>query len=479
MRKHLIFILGLIFANLATGQNADDAWDFSQTIFQGTAKATAMGNAMGAVGGDFTATCINPAGMGLYRSTEITASLGLEDNLYNSKYYGSNASANKFGANLPNIAFVFAKERSNYKPLRYSQFGIGLTRINDYNYHAFASGYNPTSSKVDDYLSQIPWGTYPESLDRYTLYPAYRAGVITYNNGSYDSPVPQGKLTQEYDKSFKGRSEEWTFAYSRNYANQLYFGISLGLNHIKRMGSKTLKETPDTKEVETYLKDWSFTENLSSIGWGANLKLGVIYAPTYSFRFGLCYHTRTSHSFTETWSTDTDSNFKDAAYVNYSSPVSNYSYTFLSPGKLIGSMAFIIQQRGILSLDAEAMNYGKAKFSAKDYDYTNTNNSIQELYRTSFNFRIGTEWQLNPVYLRAGVGYYGSPFGLGDSSGSIKKASCGLGVQLGNFTYFDFAYEFSRALTYFTLYDAGDLGIESVCQTGNRHLFVATMKFKF
>ncbi|MCF0200560.1 MAG: hydrocarbon degradation protein, partial [Bacteroidales bacterium] len=56
MRKHLIFILGLIFANLATGQNADDAWDFSRTIFQGTAKATAMGNAMGAVGGDFTAT---------------------------------------------------------------------------------------------------------------------------------------------------------------------------------------------------------------------------------------------------------------------------------------------------------------------------------------------------------------------------------------------------------------------------------------
>ena len=82
MKRILATIIAMLTFVIAFGQSADDACLFSQTYYQGTAKALGMSNALGAVGGDMTAVCINPAGMGLYRSHEITASLNLMDNYH-------------------------------------------------------------------------------------------------------------------------------------------------------------------------------------------------------------------------------------------------------------------------------------------------------------------------------------------------------------------------------------------------------------
>jgi len=78
-----------------------------------------------------------------------------------------------------------------------------------------------------------------------------------------------------------------------------------------------------------------------------------------------------------------------------------------------------------------------------------------------------------------GAGYYGSPFGLGNPSGSIKKASVGISLPLGSITTLDLAYELSHGKLQYTLYDAGSLGIESVTQSEFRHVAIATLKVKF
>ena len=135
MKKTLTTIIALLSLITAFAQGVDDACLFSQTYYQGTAKATGMGNALGAVGGDMTSVCINPAGMGIYRSSEFTTSLSLMDNYHSSNYYGTDNGANKMRLSIPNIGFVSAKQKSNYRPLRFTQFGIGLTRTNDFNMH--------------------------------------------------------------------------------------------------------------------------------------------------------------------------------------------------------------------------------------------------------------------------------------------------------------------------------------------------------
>ena len=484
--KHTLFILLTAFSVItAFGQGSDDARIFSQSFYQGTAKSMALGGAMGAIGADMTAICINPAGMGVYRSNELAMSMGLADNTSQSTYYGNKESLqSKAIVNIPNIGYVSTKEKSNYGKLRFTQFGISLNRTNDYNSIAFASGFNPNSSLMDNYLGQIPQDYNPDYFRDdfpYTLYPAWEAMLLDIFNDTLSSPVPQGNIQQEQTKSFKGRSEEWTFAFSANYSERFFIGASLGLDHIKRTGTKIHTEYTTEASPETSFQELEFTENITSNAWGVNLKLGAIYYLTTWMRIGASYHTPTLFSFDESWKTITEAYYTSDNYYNnyYYKPslISEYNYDFLSPQKFIGSLAFIINHRGLISIDADVMNYRRAKFDCKDFDYSFVNQEIKDIYKTTLNFRLGTEWQYKNVYFRGGCAYYGSPFGFGEMDNSVKKASCGLGIQLNEGVLFDLAYEFSHGKQQYVLYAYDD--IEPVCQTLNRHAFVATMKVKF
>ena len=449
---------------------------FSQTQYQGTAKALGMGNALGAVGGDMTSVCINPAGLGLYRSDEFTFSLGLMDNTSLSTYYTNATSGNKFRVNLPNVAIVTTKERSNYKSLRFTQFAIGLTRTNDYNTHTFAKGFNPSSSMIDSYLQEID-GLSPDEFNEYTTLPAWNLWLIDTVNGYYTSPVPQGGLWQSQERDFHGRSEEWTFAYGANFCGKLYLGASVGADHIKRIGTRNFKEEVPEDYAENDFRNWTFSETLSTTGWGANLKLGLIYHVSSKLRLGIAYHTPTVYNLQESWCTTTGATF--STYDKRESPTSNYEYDFISPMKAIFSTTFIIQNRSMISLDVEYLNYAKAQFKCNDYDYSNVNKEIADTYGQTLNLRIGSEWQVRDSYLRLGCAYYGSPLGLGLCDGSTKSASCGISLPISSSTSFDIAYELSHGKSYQYLYYVNDLELEPVNHSQSRHKLMATLKVKF
>ena len=442
-----------------------------------------MGNALGAVGGDMTAVCINPAGMGVYRSGEFTTTLSLMDNYIGSTYYGTNNGANRMRLSIPNIGYVGAKQKSNFRPLRFTQFGIGLTRTNDFNTNTFSKGINPTSSMIDSYLARID-GWSPDDLHDefpYDIYPAWSTYLIDlyedeYGEEYYNSPVPQGNIWQGQESEFKGRSEAWTFAGSANYYDRLFLGMSFDLAHIKREGAKTFKESR-MDGSDTEFNQWHYREDISSTGWGVNLKAGLIYHATHWLRLGAAFHTPTLYSFDETWQTETESQILSITRKSLS-PESNYEYTFISPLKWVGSMAFVVGHQGMISLDAEYTNYGAAKFKADDYDYSPANDAIKVNYGKTFNFRLGSEWLVGNSYLRFGTAYYGSPFGLGETGGSVKKASCGISVPVTTDTTFDFAYELTYGQSYLIFYDAGELGIEPVTQKQFKNLVAATLKVR-
>lgn len=487
MKKTIITIITILSVITAFAQGSDDARLFSQTFYQGTAKALGMGNALGAVGGDMTAICINPAGMGLYRSNEVTASLNLLDNINSSTYYGETANANKLRLNIPNLGYVNAKQRSNYRRLRFTQFGIGLTRTNDFNFHSFAQGNNPTSSKIDNYLQQIDGLSPNELADGFPMdiYPAWETYLIDIYQDSigdyYSSPVPQGNIIQSQEKNFKGRSEEWTFAGSANYSERFFIGASIGLQHVKREGTRVIEESmPEGTHVSDF-NQWSYTEEISTKGIGLNAKIGFIYHANRWLRLGAAFHSPTVHKLDETWQTETESQINWITRKHIS-PESHYEYTFISPLKAMGSMAFVIGQQGLVSLDVEYTNYGAARFMVDaddEYDYSPVNDSIKKVYGKTLNFRIGSEWRLSNAFLRVGGGYYGSPYGIGKSDGSVKKASIGIGLPVSDVTTFDFAYELAYGKNQFTIYDAGDLGIEPVTQRQFKNNLAVTLKLRF
>ena len=194
---------------------------------------------------------------------------------------------------------------------------------------------------------------------------------------------------------------------------------------------------------------------------------------------GASYHSPSWYSFNEKWQTKTESLFTPYDFYSYSSPESNYKYYFFSPMKWVGSMAFVVSESGLVSFDVEYLNYGAAQFKADDFDYGTVNQEIKDLYGSTLNFRLGTEWRINDSYLRFGTGYYGSPFGLGDMSGSVKKASVGISLPIGTKSSIDLAYELSHGKRMYTLYDAGDLAIEPVTESLWRHVALATLKLRF
>ena len=127
--KKLLLILLAIVPFYVCGQNINDVFNISATYYQGTAKSAAMGNAMGAVGDDFSSISINPAGLGLFRKTTFVFTPSLLTSYTKSKYYGDIASDSKVRLSVNNVGLV-GTNRSYGAQVNWA---IGMNRTNNFN----------------------------------------------------------------------------------------------------------------------------------------------------------------------------------------------------------------------------------------------------------------------------------------------------------------------------------------------------------
>ena len=98
----------LIFSGALFAQSEVDALRFSREDLHGTARSMSLGGAFGALGGDQTAISINPAGIAVYRSSEVVGTL----NLSQEKSSAGSLDKNKSRFDMDNLGFV------GYFPLR-------------------------------------------------------------------------------------------------------------------------------------------------------------------------------------------------------------------------------------------------------------------------------------------------------------------------------------------------------------------------
>ena len=483
-----------LFSYGLQAQGVDDAIYHAQIRYEGTARSMAMGNATGAMGGDLTAVCINPAALGLYRSSEFTFTTGLQRATTLSDYYGTNASDHRLRLSIPNIGFVMGGQVSNYKPLRYMQISIGLTRTNDYNYRTLAQGLNPSSSMVDAFLQTANGidellqphsdpGNYFDNYFPYNLSPAWETYLIDRyvdSTGHYyfDSPVPPGNVNQKDAVTCKGRSEEWTIAWAGNFYDKLFVGTSLGLSHFKRISKRDYSETSNDGSFDS----WYYQEELADTAWGVNIKCGVIYYPASWLRIGAAWHSRTLSAIGEVWSTNLAATLNDGiGYHKYYSPTLYQTYESRSPHSFTGSLAFLFPSQGMITADVDYLDYGTSRFKSDSYSFSDANNEIRMLLKPSLNIRIGTEWRLRQYFIRGGMAYYGSPYGFGEKYGSTKKLALGIGYATDEVLIWDFAYELSRSVQGYTPYQCYDNDqniVDDIIQHQWRNKLVVTMKMK-
>ena len=165
--KNLIFMAILLSsANLAYGQNfADNALLFGRTSLGGSARIQSIGGAQVALGGDYSSSLSNPAGVAMYNRSEITLTPAFNFVNSTSAYQGETTDDSKFGFNIPGLSFVFHHDTERESGFLGGSVAITMSRINDLNSVFHYQGNNSNSSLIDYFIYDAStYGLIPENM---------------------------------------------------------------------------------------------------------------------------------------------------------------------------------------------------------------------------------------------------------------------------------------------------------------------------
>jgi hypothetical protein len=433
-----------------------------------------MAGAFGAVGADFSVLSVNPAGMGRYRESEFSFTPTLNLSKTSTLHNGETTFDSKENFNINNLGIVgVSKANPESATLwRAVQFGVGYNKLKNFHNRYTISGVDSTS--FSQVLAFQGYGLTAESLAEQTnspfmASPAYNAWLIDPVDGSggketYTTQMYVDSIYQEHTVVQKGSLGEWSFAVSGNYNDKLYIGGSVNLQRFNYTEEKSHKETSLIDSTE--INDFTYTEYLRTQGRGVNLKVGAIYLPTKWLRIGFAYHTPTAfYNVRDNWNTSVETNFKDTSGyrgLNNSaeSPDGSFLYKMKTPSRMIGSLAFVIKKRGMISVDYELTNYKSGKLlahreSGDSYSFEDENTRVTENFVSVSNIKVGGEYRLTKLWMiRAGVAYYQNGFNpdfVSQTDPYITYAG-GFGYHSKNF-YFDVAYTLSKSKEDYYMYD--------------------------
>lgn len=478
-RIFVILILTLTILKV-NAQNEIDALRYSQNFYAGTARFAGMGGAFGALGSDFSTLSINPAGIGLFKTSEFTFTPSFYIANTSSSFNGSVNDDNKYNFNLGNIGFVYDfykrgkfAEGNGWKDI---QFGFGINRLNNYNNRMIIDGFSANSTMMNQYIDWAK-GYKPADLNVFDTQLAYQTYLInpTGDSTQYDSPV-KGNVTQRKTLSASGSTNEFVITLGGNYSDKFYLGATIGFPFIKYSEQSTYREFNQDSSVHNF-NSFTVNDDLTTSGAGINVKLGMIYRPNNFVRLGVALHTPTYYySMQDQWSRKISSDMGVDGKYSTDPSQGTFDYQITTPMRMIGSLAFLIGDMGLVSADYEFVDYSDARLRADNEEFFNQNEKIQEKYTSTANIRVGTEWRLNPVTLRAGYGIYGSPFKTTINDGKRTVYSFGLGFKEKQY-YIDFAYSYAQQKEDYYFYDDAKLSPVKNTLTGSS--IMMTLGFKY
>ncbi len=485
--KKILLILLITLPFCFEAQNINDVYNISSTYYQGTAKATAMGNAMGAVGQDFSSIAINPAGLGLFRKYTFVFTPSIVTTYTKSELRGGLATDSKVKLSVNNFGYVGINKSGNTTV----SWAFGMNRTNNFNNRIYVDGYNADHSLIDAYFEEIIANDIYNEDELYNyspsyIYPMWEVYLMDFHpDGSLSSPVPMGGLRQRKGVNSWGGTNEWTASAAVNISDKVYLGFSFNMPYVNSRKITAYEEDFSTEVYDNY---WIQEEVMSTSGWGINGKVGLIVYPARWIRFGASFHTPTLYNLTDMWRTETYSNIDEyGIHRPWETPTSYFDYSMMTPWRANASLALIFGNFGMITADYEFVDYRSVKLSAYDYDYSSYNEAIRNIFAPTMNLRLGTEWRYQNYCFRGGYAFYGSPYGIQPTDGlynyhNRNAFSCGIGYTKHLFTI-DFAYvytmqkqEYNLYSQYTNYYDA--LSPNVVHESTNIHSVMVSLLFK-
>ena len=318
--KIFALLMTFIFAMSLNAQNSNDALRLSEPGFLSSARALGMGNAISTIGGDFSSLYINPAGLGLFNSSELSISVNNNNFSNNALYYGNSIKNSVNSSNFPQIGLVYKMPTSRGSMV----FAIGYNKSKDFNRIVEFSGYNfQNHSMIQDLTSK-----------RSNL--AFEAGVSYPLNTTTDQTVFSGRLLQSGKTVDEGGIDNWSFAFASELQKDFYAGATLNIisgrfsrnkdyfeedpNHIY---SSILTDPGDPKTIGFKLFSYYDSINWDISGW--DLQLGFIYKIKGVASIGASVHFPKKITITENYRA---SAIGDFAATTFSSAIESSSYDY-------------------------------------------------------------------------------------------------------------------------------------------------------
>lgn len=494
--KLLIFTFLFLYTSASFAQNETDALRLSQNYSGGTARVTGMGGAFGALGGDVSTLSINPAGIGVYRSTEFTITPTINVNNSKSNFLGSNYTDSKYAFNLSNLGYVFTLKTQNDKGLVSLSFGFGYNRLADFNKNVTIQTNAANSSLLDGFASFINGNTdqtLSEKEQTSALQKNYPIQAMAYNTYAINYDSASNSFFSDFDRTgqygqsqmrqinTKGGIGEYDFSIGGNINNMFYFGATMGVQNIYYEEITNHNEyNININSSDRDLKDFTFTDNFKMTGSGLNFKIGAIIKPVDFLRLGLAWHTPTFYSVTTESYNTMLTNFYNGDQYTDKTDINSYNSDVRTSSKIIASAGFVIKQLALIDIDYEHVDYSTIHMRADDYSYANENTNIQNNFKSTYNLKLGAEFKFGDFAVRGGYGFYGSP-DKNNSDLSTNSYSGGLGYRGENF-FIDFGYTLAQTKYTHTLYsyiqNNANVDVNSKINS-NTGRYLMTVGFKF
>lgn len=422
MRTIILAISALLLTSSALfSQGQLDAYKASQTDISGTARYMGMGGAFGALGGDISAMHTNPAGLAVYRSSEVVTTMSLSSINAKTNWYGNSSSESKVRFNFDNIAYVGYFPTSNDQGIVGWNVGFSYNRLKNFHRNYSAShAYVDNDYSLSDYMSVRANGWHDYELaakdEGYNPFNepdmdwmsvmGYNAFFIDPINGSSDHYQSMYGNTAISDRELiiteKGAIDQYNIAFGMNISNILMLGANIGITDINYRYSSLYTENFEDNAY-MYLDNWLETE-----GTGYTFNIGAIVQPIDYLRFGVSYNSPIWYKMTDYYYAEG----KNDLYDMFSTPkTANTEYEFRAPDKWLFSAAAILGTTALISVDYELTNYKNMKMYDRDgLENQYTNSDISQNFGMAGTLRVGAEVKVTPQFaVRAGAAWLGNP----------------------------------------------------------------------
>ena len=484
--KYIFFAVSLFAALSANAQETYENAKLAGEDLNGTARYVGMGGAMEALGADISTIGSNPAGIGLFRHSNVSLSAGLLMQSDGKEF----SNGKKTNLSFDQIGGVYTT-RTGQKS--FLNFGFNYHKSKNFDYILNAAGsLNGSSQNKQSYIkgalgNQNDGGfNVGKNKDGQNIgYVDAKSSDVAYTWSQIDylywnSLIPGSTGTYNYekatdytlDRAHTGYIGNYDFAVSGNLNDRVYLGLTFGMKDVNYKGYSEYRENLNNAGGVLVRDERKVT------GSGFDITAGVIVRPVAESPFRIGAYVKSP-----TWYDLTTSNVTRLVYASGTSSqekgvANSYDFKMWTPWKFGFSLGHTVGNYLALGATYEYENYSNINSRVNDggyYDYYYgqyyessspdkiMNNHTKEVLKGVSTLKLGVEYKpVSNVALRAGYNYVSAMYvndaqkdpglaSLGTSYssttdytnwGEINRFTLGVGYQIKKFNI-DLAYQYS------------------------------------